>query len=145
MKPVVGAAVFGVADGLTCALGAILSLSGHPDLVVRTAVAVAAAECVGMAAGEWLSDSDHGVASSAAIGIATGLGGLLPALPYAFWAGGWAVFFSALTFALCAGLIAVVRRTERGLLRAVLETYGVLAAVGAAVWLSQILMPRGKP
>jgi VIT1/CCC1 family predicted Fe2+/Mn2+ transporter len=136
-------AVFGMADGLTCALGAILSLSGHADLVFPTAAAVAAAECVGMAAGEWLSDSQHGLGASAVIGIATGVGGLLPAVPYAVLRGPWAVAASVLVFTVCAGLIAVVRRSERGLGRALLETYGVLAAVAVAVWLTQLAMPHG--
>lgn len=138
-----GPAVFGMADGLTCALGAILSLSGHADLVFATAGALAAAECVGMAAGEWLSESDKGFGSSVAIGLATGVGGLLPAMPYAFLRGSWAVAVSVLVFVVCAGLIAFVRRPERGLGRALLETYGVLAAVAVAVWLSQLVMPHG--
>lgn len=135
--------VFGAADGLTCALGAILSLSGHPGLIVRTAVALAAAECVGMAAGEWLSDSDEGLGSSAVIGVATGVGGLVPALPYAFLGGLWAVVGSVLVFLACAGLISLVRRSERGWGRALVETYGVLAAVALAVWLSQLITPHG--
>lgn len=144
MKLAVGPAVFGMADGLTCALGAILSLSGHANLVFPTAGAVAAAECVGMAAGEWLSDSDEGLGASAVIGLATGVGGLVPAVPYAFLKGSWAVWASVLVFVACAGLIAFVRRSERGWGRALLETYGVLAAVAVAVWLSQLVMPHGS-
>lgn len=142
-KTPVGPAVFGMADGLTCALGAILSLSGHAGLVFATAAALAAAECVGMAAGEWLSDSDEGLGSSVVIGLATGVGGLVPAVPYAFLKGSWAVAASVLVFVVCAGLIALVRRSERGWARALLETYGVLAAVAVAVWLSQLVTPHG--
>jgi VIT family len=134
-------AVFGAADGLTCALGAILSLAGHPELVLRTAVALAAAECVGMAAGEWLSQSSSGFQASAVIGLATGVGGALPALPYAWFAGGTAAWLSVAVFAVCAGLIAWARAGERGWLRAAAETYGVLAVVAVAVAASQLAMP----
>lgn len=134
-------AVFGAADGLTCALGAILSLAGHPDLVVRTAVALAAAECVGMAAGEWLSESGTGFQASVVIGLATGTGGVLPALPYAWLAGTAAVWASVSVFAACAGLITWGRAGQRGWARAAAETYGVLAVVTLAVALSQLAIP----
>ena len=136
-------AVFGAADGLTCALGAILSLAGHPELVVRTAVALAAAECVGMAAGEWLSESATGFQASAVIGLATGGGGVLPALPYAWLSGAAAVWASVAVFVVCAGLITWARAGRRGWKRAAAETYGVLAVVTLAVVLSQVLMPSG--
>ena len=136
-------AVFGAADGLTCALGAILSLSGHPDLVVRTAAALAVAECVGMAAGEWLSESSKGRAAAVVIGLATGVGGLLPALPYGWLRGAPAVAASAAVFVACAGGIAAARSVQRGWRRAVAETYGVLLVVAAAVALSQMITPRG--
>ncbi len=136
-------AVFGAADGLTCALGAILSLAGHPELVLRTAAALAVAECVGMAAGEWLSESSKGVAASTVIGVATGTAGLLPALPYACCRGTVAVTASAAVFAVCAGAIAAARTGQRGWKRAVAETYGVLVVVAGAVALSQLITPHG--
>lgn len=137
-------AVFGAADGLTCALGAILSLAGHSELVLRTAVALAAAECVGMAAGEWLSESGSGFRASAVIGLATGVGGALPALPYAWLAGSAAVWSSVAVFVACAGLITWARSGQRGWRRAAAETYGVLAVVAVAVALSQLALPSGS-
>lgn len=136
-------AVFGAADGMTCVLGAVLSLSGHDGLVLRTAVALAAAECVGMAAGEWLSDSDAGLAASAVIGLSSAVGALIPAIPYGFATGPTAVAWSTVLFLACAAVIAAVRVPQRGGWRAVAETYGVFAAIAVAVWLSQLLTPKG--
>lgn len=143
MKRWLRPAVFGAADGLTCALAAVLSLAGHPGLVLHTAIALSVAECVSMAAGEWLSDSDSGLAASVVIGVATGAGGVLPAIPYAWLSGAAAMTVSVLVFAVAAGAIAWARCGERGRWRAVAETYGVLAVAAAAVVLSVLITPRG--
>lgn len=139
----VAPAVFGMTDGLTCALGVILSLTKHTDLILPTAVSVGSAECVGMAAGEWLSESDEGFTESVVIGVASGLAAVAPAVPYTFLASPWATWASLLVFALVAGVVTAARRPERGLGRALLETYGILLAVAAAVWISQLFTPHG--
>lgn len=126
-------AVFGAFDGLTVSLGVLLSLTHQQHLIVPTTVGVAAAEAVGMAAGEWLSSSDTGLAASAVIGAATGLAGVIPVLPY-LWVTGWPAMIASvcLLLVLAAG-ISLVRAAARGWGRALAETYGVLLAVAAVV------------
>lgn len=143
MKLSLSPAVFGMTDGLTCSLGVILSLTHHASLILPTAVAVSSAECVGMAAGQWLSESDDGLGESLVIGLASGVAGLAPALPYAFLAGFWAIFTSVVILVGIAAAVTVVRIRDRGLIRALVETYGVLFVVSTVVWISQLVTPHG--
>jgi VIT1/CCC1 family predicted Fe2+/Mn2+ transporter len=122
-------AVFGTFDGLTAVLGILLSLHGHPGWVLPSALGLAVAEGVGMAAGQWLSsDSDSGLAASGVIGAATAAGSLLPAVPFALLPGRWAIAASALVLIALGAGIAAVRSRDRGWLRALTETFGVLVA-----------------
>jgi VIT1/CCC1 family predicted Fe2+/Mn2+ transporter len=127
------ASVLGLFDGAGCFLGVVLGLLGHPALIVTAAIGVGAAETVSMAGGEWLSESDCGFLPSVAIGIATGAGAVLPALPYAFMPGWYARGWSIGLLVVLAALIAWRRRGERGLRRASAETFGILAAVALIV------------
>lgn len=135
-------AVFGTFDGLTAVLGVLLSLHGHPDWVLPSALGLAVAEGVGMAAGEWLSGEGTG-AAPAVIGAATALGSLLPAVPFAILPGAWAAPASLLIVAALAAGISAVRSDGRGWLRAAAETSGVLAAAFIAVTLCMALTPGG--
>ena len=137
--------IFGAIDGMTCAIGVILSLHHHAGLVFAGAFGVAVAEFVGMGAGEWLSDENpHGFTSSAAIGAASAIGAVLPALPYLMTSGALAIAMSVTVLIVVCGLISVARAEQRGFGRAVLETYGVLAVVFAAVLGSGLLTPGGS-
>lgn len=127
-------AVFGAFDGVTCYLGVLFPLLGDPRLVLPTALGVGLAETVGMAAGEWQSASDNGLGASLVIGVASGLGAVLPALPYGFGAGVWARVVSALLVLAVTAAIATVRAPGRGVRRAFAESFGILAAVAAVVW-----------
>lgn len=136
-------AVFGAFDGLTVVLGVLFSLAGAPRLVLPTAVGVAVAEGVGMAAGEWLSESDSGFAASAVIGAATMTGSVLPAVPYAVVSGRAAVAGSVVVFAALGVVISAIRARQRGWRRALVETFGVLVAVAVAVAVCEAVTPRG--
>jgi hypothetical protein len=138
-------AVFGAADGLTCFLGVMLGLFSHPGLIFPVAIGVGAAETVGMAAGEWLSDSRNGLLPSAVIGAATGAGAVIPALPYAimpgWYARGWSI---GLIIAITAVIAWKRYRTgERSLALAATESYGILLAAAAAVAVCVQLTPGG--
>lgn len=133
-------AIFGGFDGSTSVVGVLLTLTGHPEQIIPTALGLAVAGGVGMAAGAWLSDDeDAGPAEAAAIGIATAVGTMLPALPYAAMSGPAAVVCSALILILLGAAITRVRARDRSLRRAAVETYGVLAAVCVAVSLCSLL------
>jgi VIT1/CCC1 family predicted Fe2+/Mn2+ transporter len=136
-------AVFGMFDGLTCYLGVMLGLASHPRLIVAAAVGVGAAETVGMAAGEWLSSSKNGFVSSAVIGVATGAGAIIPALPYTLMSGWYARGWSIGLVLVLTAAIAWQRRAERGVRRAFAESFGVLAAAAGLVALCIHFTPGG--
>jgi VIT1/CCC1 family predicted Fe2+/Mn2+ transporter len=132
-------AVFGGFDGATSVVGVLLTLTGHPDQIIPTALGLAAAGGVGMAAGSWLSDDDDsGPLDAAVIGVATAVGTMLPALPYTVLSGAAAIACSAVILVLLGAAITVVRARERAWWRAAAETYGVLAAVCVAVILCSL-------
>jgi VIT1/CCC1 family predicted Fe2+/Mn2+ transporter len=136
-------AVFGTFDGLTAVLGLLLSLHGHPNWVLPSALGLAVAEGVGMAAGEWLSDSGSGFAASGVIGAATALGSLAPAVPFAVLPMPWAAVASAVVLVAIGTGIAAVRSRDRGWARAFAETFGVLAAALVAVGVCIRVTPGG--
>lgn len=117
--------VFGGADGLTTALGLIVSLAGQPHAMWRAALGAGLAGLVGMTAGKWLSDEGAGFGPALANGAAALAACVAPALP-SLAAGGSAGLAAEL--ALVAVIAAVISwlRPERGVL-AVAQTYGVLA------------------
>ena len=131
--------VFGAFDGLTSAVGLVLVAaltSGSNVLAVSIALAVGAA--ISMAAGEWLADDqpvDRG-RRAALMGLATLVGSIVPALPFAVAAHS-AARVGALAFTCGAGVvIAEVRPGKR--LPSYAKTLGVLAlscglAVGCAL------------
>lgn len=133
----VSAAVFGAFDGVTSSLGVLLGLASHPSIVLPAAVGVGAAETVGMAAGQWLSDSDDG------LGAATGAGCVTPALPYALAHGTVAAAAACvLVLALTAG-IALLRSAPGARVRPFAQSYAILAAVAAVVLAVHQLTPAG--
>lgn len=126
-------AVFGAFDGATSVVGVLLTLAGHSGQIVPAALGLAVAGGVGMCAGSWLSDDDAGPAEAVAIGVATAVGTVLPALPYMVLTGTAAMACSAIVLVLLGAVITLVRARDRSLRRAAAETYGVLIAVCAAV------------
>ena len=133
-------AVFGLSDGMMSLLGVVLYLLGHRDLIFPAAVSGAISSALSMAGGEWLSESDNGLGASCVMGVATGLGSVLPALPYAFGSGPVAIGMSV---AICIGIgIAVaLMRPNRRPVRALAETGAVLAAIFVAVLLCGLFLP----
>lgn len=138
----VSPAVFGAFDGLTSSLGVLLALAGHPHIVLPTAVGVGTAEMVGMAAGQWQSDSKDGPGAAVVIGIATGAGCVLPAAPFAVLPPGAASVASAVLVLAITAAIARLR-AGRGRVRTVVESYAILAATAVVVLLVHLLTPGG--
>lgn len=132
-------AVFGAFDGVTCYLGVLFPLLDDPRLVLPTAFGVGLAETVGMAAGEWQSASDAGLGASLVIGAASGLGAVLPAIPYGLCHGTAARIASILLVLAVTAGIATVRSAGRGRRRAFAESFGILAAVALVVWAGTLI------
>ena len=138
----VAPAVFGAFDGLTSSLGVLLALAGHPHIVLPTAVGVGSAEMVGMAAGQWQSDSTDGPGAAVVIGAATGAGCVLPAVPFAVMPPVAAAVSSAVLVLAVTAAIARLR-ADRGRVRAAVESYAILAATATVVLLVHLLTPGG--
>lgn len=136
LKAEMNHAVFGAFDGVTVLLGIVIGLySDHPNLILGTAISVGVAEAIGMAAAEWLSESESGYLGPTIIGASVALASVLPALPFFFLTPWPALWVSASAYCLVAALIAYARKRERGLSRSLLESYGILALVSLVVWL----------
>jgi VIT1/CCC1 family predicted Fe2+/Mn2+ transporter len=132
-------AVFGAFDGVTCYLGVLFPLLADPRLVLPTALGVALAETVGMAAGEWQSNSENGFGASIVVGAASGLGAVLPAVPFGFSHGPAARIASALLVLAVTAAIAMMRADKRGHRRAFTESFGILAVVALVVWVGTLI------
>lgn len=137
-------AVFGVFDGSTSVLSILLAYRHLDALIFPGALALGAVGAVGMAAGEYLSDdTDSGLGASAAIGVATGLGTVAPAVPYLLLQGMAAAVAALGVLLLIGALIAGVRSKRRRWPRALLETYGVLIVASTAAVGCTLAVPAG--
>jgi VIT1/CCC1 family predicted Fe2+/Mn2+ transporter len=125
-------AIVGAFDGCASLLGVtIFLLVSHPSLIFPTALSGAISAALSMAAGWWLSDDNRdGLAGSAVMGIATLIGALLPALPFAFGTGPAAVAECAV-ICLCIGITVAMLRAARSLPLALTETFGLLLVIAA--------------
>lgn len=122
-------AVFGAFDGVVTVLGAVFPNTGSPHTLTLTCIGLAASGAVSMGGGELVSDSEAGWAASTAIGLTTGLGTLLPAVPYLAWRGLPALVVSmALCVAVALGISWVKTTAENGptFRKAALHTHSIL-------------------
>ena len=134
-------AVFGLADGLMSMLGVVLFLLGHRSLIFPAALSGGISSALSMAGGEWLSDSDNGPVASLVMGAATGLGAILPAVPYAITTGSLAVAESVVICVLIAVAVSCLRPARLPV--AIAQTFGILAAIFAVVLACGLILPGG--
>jgi VIT1/CCC1 family predicted Fe2+/Mn2+ transporter len=132
--------IFGIGDGMVSLLGTVWYLSGHPALVLPAAISGGVTSAVSMAGFDALSDSARSVAESCTLGAATGLGCMLPALPYGIFHGPAAVAGSALTCTALAVIIALIR-PNRGRMLSLIEVLGVVALAFGAVIACGLFLP----
>lgn len=138
--PLARPAIFGLFDGTSSLLGVVLYLLGHQSLIFPAALMGGISSAISMAGGEWLSDSENGFRASCVMGGATGLGAILPALPYALGTGPAAVAESVV-ICLLIGFVVSCLRPNRGLGMAMVETYGILAAIFLVVLACGLILP----
>lgn len=133
-------AVFGAVDGLVMVMGIITALliarQGHPA-AWHAALGGAAGELVGMTAGQHTSDPASGWRVAALCGTAGGIACLAPAIPFIVLPGAAAVW-TGIAVATAVAAVICALRPERGW-RAVLLTYGVLAAAGLVSGLTGLI------
>lgn len=117
-------AIFGLADGCMSLLGVILYLLHKQDLIFPAALMGGISAAVSMAGGEWMSDSENGPFPSLVMGLATGLGGILPAIPFAF-AKGAVALTGMIAISVVIGVVVVgVLRSQSS------ETHGLAFQLG---------------
>lgn len=135
-------AVFGASEGMMSILGVVFYLGNRQGLILPAAAIGGVSAALSMAAGEWLSDSDNGLGASLVMGTATGVGSIVPAVPYAVLHGAAAFSVSALLCALLTVVVGLLRTTPAQRGRRVAVTIGVLAVVYGAT-LACALATRG--
>ena len=121
--------IFGLADGSMSIVGIVLYASGHAVLVLPVAVSGGVSAAISMAGGEWLSESKNGPGAAVVMGLATLIGSVLPAVPYAFLHGKAA---PAVALVILAGVAVAVARLRGHRRHPYAETGLVLAVVLAA-------------
>lgn len=136
------ASVFGAVDGLTVALGVMVPLLHKPQALVLAVVGAGIAEAVGMAGGDWLSDSEGSWVEAASLGLSTGVVSIIPALPFAFLAPKLAQPLALVLMLALAVAITVTRRLvkHQSWRRAFGETFGILTVVAVCVTACSLLL-----
>ena len=128
-------AVFGLFDGATSALGLVISLAIASNVHTLTiaVVALSIAAGIGMAFGEWLSDSKSSISLAVIMGIATFVGTILPAIPFFVLGSTTLAFVLCGLTTLCIGsIIAELRPGDRK--SSYLKTFSVLTiATGVSI------------
>jgi VIT1/CCC1 family predicted Fe2+/Mn2+ transporter len=130
----------GLADGLMSMLGVVLYLTGHPSLIFPAALSGGISSALSMAGSEWLSDSGNGLGGACVMGLATGIGAVAPAVPYALTRGAPAIAASVVV-CVAIGVLVAALRPNRGFDLALAETFGVLIAIFAAVLACGLFLP----
>ena len=80
-------AIFGSFDGMTSTLGVVaglLATRATPPKIIAAAIGIAVAATIGMGAGQYLSDGERNKRKALVMALATLIGSVLPALPFAF-------------------------------------------------------------
>jgi|SRR5277367_1320335 len=137
--------IFGLGDGMTSLLGTVFYLSGHPALVLPAAISSGISSAVSMTGFEWLSDSRCGFQSSAILGLATGIGCVLPAIPFAMVHGAVAIALSLTICAVIAVIIAFARPVPftSTRFRSILAVSAVVTVAVIAVLICAVTLPGG--
>jgi VIT1/CCC1 family predicted Fe2+/Mn2+ transporter len=136
-------AILGGFDGTASLLGVVIYLLiTHPALIFPTAASGAISSAISMGGGEFLSDSDNGLAASGVMALATFAGAVLPAVPFAFGTGPAEITVCSL-IVIAIGAAVSAMRPNRGRSLALAETFGLLALVAVVVVICGLLLPGG--
>lgn len=103
-------AIFGVADGMTCAMGIAIGLvliHAPAASIFAAGFSAGLAEFPGMASGQYQSAPRDGWLAAIVCGLASTIGALLPVTPWLFWHGMSALLLSLAIAAVMCYLIAV--------------------------------------
>jgi VIT1/CCC1 family predicted Fe2+/Mn2+ transporter len=139
-------ALFGLSDGMMSILGSVLYLLHHPSWIVPVALLSGLANALSMGGGEFLSDNDTGFWGAFVMGIATGSGAVLPAIPFMFGHGPLAIGIMV-AVCLCIGVIVGGMRKQNcmkhSLAYEITTTLALLALIFGAVAGLSLVIPAG--
>jgi VIT1/CCC1 family predicted Fe2+/Mn2+ transporter len=125
-------------------LGVILYLLHDQSLIFPAALSGAISSAMSMAGGEYMSDSDNGLVPSLIMGLATGLGGILPALPFAFARGAGALVLMGaicVLIGLVVGLMRARTCVKHTFRQEVFGTFALLGGIFAVVLACALIFP----
>jgi VIT1/CCC1 family predicted Fe2+/Mn2+ transporter len=137
------ATIFGLSDGCMSMLGVLLYLLHDQGAIFPAALMGGISAAVSMAGGEWMSDSDNGLGAASIMGLATGAGAILPAVPFAF-ARGAAAISGTVAVCIVIGVTVGIMRSRgsshsRGFELAV--TFAMLAGIFGIVLACALVVP----
>jgi VIT1/CCC1 family predicted Fe2+/Mn2+ transporter len=136
-------AVFGSFDGMASLIGVIVYLlATRPSVIFPAALAGALTSAVSMGGGEFLADSDNGLAASSVMALATFCGALAPAVPFAFGHGPAAVSQCAVVCVMVITAVALLR-DNRSVPLALTETAGLFALCTGVAVACAVILPGG--
>lgn len=134
-------AIFGAFDGTASLLGVVIYLLlTHPALIFPAAASGSVSHAISMGGGEFLSDSDSGLAASTVMVASTFAGAVLPAVPFAFGTGPAAIAVCAVIIT-CIGVVVSWMRPNRSRALALAETFALIVLVAAVVVICGIFLP----
>jgi hypothetical protein len=139
-------ALFGLSDGMMSILGSVLYLLHHPAWIVPVALLSGLANALSMGGGEFLSDNDTGFWGALVMGVATGSGAVLPAIPFMFGHGPMAIGIMV-AICLCIGVVVGSMRkqncNQHSLFFEIWTTLALLALIFGSVAALSAVIPAG--
>lgn len=141
------ASIFGMFDGLTSLLGVLIPLLAFSHLLIfSTCMGLAVSSAISMGLGEYLSsDKDlpriGRIRSSLYMGVFTGIGCGLPAIPFAFFSGAVALILAGILYLLATLIVAWMKVSDMGWRSALITTFMVSFVAVGLVFGATLLLP----
>jgi VIT1/CCC1 family predicted Fe2+/Mn2+ transporter len=146
-KELLKPSIFGMFDGLTTLLGVLIPLLSYEHLLVFfTSVGLSVSSAISMGLGDFLSsDKDSPkklrIESALYMGIFTGLGCILPVIPFAFVGGTVALVISIMIYLSLTLLVAYLKSADMGWKDSLVQTFAVSLIAVALVIAVTLLLP----
>lgn len=131
--------IFGSFDGLTSLLGVFIPLLSSPNVIFSTCLCLGVSSAVSMGLGEYLSIGR--VKDSLYMGVFTGLGCVVPAVPFLFFAKNIALLGSIGLYFLSILGISWMKSLDIGWRRAVTSTFLVSLIAFLLVLITTLIIP----
>lgn len=132
-------AIFGMFDGLTSAVGVVAAgvVAGDLKQLITFALGLTIASALSMGAGEWLSDTDRNIHRASVMGLATGVGSFLLAIPFLFTHGPLASVGAVL---LSIVALVIIAKAKGGSVRNYVETFTIFVVTAVVTIVAALLL-----